>query len=202
MYALALIRYRRAIDEVAAHQDAHRTYLRSLKDSGVLVASGPLDPRYGGALLLHLPDDATDADIDAVRDGDPYWQAGVAQYELLRWHVVTGREDLDRAVTPVETATPEPAGGTADAAPAGAPAGEDHGGGEFAVLRQFDSPIEAELARTALEAAGLYAAVWDEDTQLGPVAQGVRLVVRASDVEQATGILAEAATAQTGDSGT
>jgi hypothetical protein len=32
-----------------------------------------------------------------VRDGDPYWQAGVAQYELLAWNVRTGRADLDRA---------------------------------------------------------------------------------------------------------
>ena len=197
MYALALIRYRRAIDEVAAHQEAHRAYLRSLKDSGVLVASGPLDPRYGGALLLHLPDDATDADLDAVRDGDPYWQAGVAQYELIRWTVVTGREDLDRAVSiPATAGTGVPIEASEGTAVGERPAAPDEAGDQFAVLRQCDSAIEAELARTALEAAGLYAAVWDEDTQLGPVVQGVRLVVRESDVDQASDILAEVATSQ------
>jgi uncharacterized protein YciI len=97
MYALAIIRYRRPLEEVLAHYDAHRAYLQHLKDSGILVASGPLEPRYGGALLLRLPDEGVEAALDAVRDGDPYWKAGVAQYELLAWNVRTGRADLDRA---------------------------------------------------------------------------------------------------------
>jgi uncharacterized protein YciI len=95
MYAIAIIRYRRPLDEVLAHNPAHRTYLQELKRSGVLVASGPLDPRTGGALLLRVPDDNVQASLDAVRDHDPYWIAGVAQYELLAWNVMTGRDDLD-----------------------------------------------------------------------------------------------------------
>ena len=97
MYALAIIRYRRPLDEVLVHYDAHRAYLQQLKARGVLVASGPLEPRYGGALLLRVPDHEVEASLDAVRDGDPYWRAGVVQYELLAWNVRTGRGDLDRA---------------------------------------------------------------------------------------------------------
>ena len=97
MYALAIIRYRRPLEEVLAHHAAHRAYLQELKARGVLVASGPLEPRYGGALLLRVPDGAVEATLDAVRNGDPYWKAGVGQYELLPWNVRTGREDLDRA---------------------------------------------------------------------------------------------------------
>ena len=97
MYALAIIRYRRPLDEVLAHHEAHRAYLQRLKDEGILVASGPLEPRYGGALLLRVPDEGVEAALDAVRDGDPYWKTGVAQYELLAWNVRTGRADLDRA---------------------------------------------------------------------------------------------------------
>jgi len=97
MYALAIIRYRRPLEEVLAHYEAHRDYLQGLKAKGVLVASGPLEPRFGGALLLRVPDGAVEATLDQVRNGDPYWQAGVAQYELLAWNVKTGREDLDRA---------------------------------------------------------------------------------------------------------
>jgi len=96
MYAIAIIRYRRPLDEVVAAQDAHRAYLQQLKARGVLVASGPLDPRSGGALLLRVPDDHVAATLDAVRDGDPYYQRGLAQYELLPWQVGIGREDLDR----------------------------------------------------------------------------------------------------------
>jgi len=97
MYALAIIRYRRPIEEVLVHYEAHRAYLQGLKAKGVLIASGPLEPRYGGALLLRVPDDAVETTLDAVRDGDPYWKAGVGQYELLPWNVRTGRTDLDRA---------------------------------------------------------------------------------------------------------
>lgn len=97
MYALAIVRYRRPTEEVLLHHPAHRAYLQQLKASGVLVASGPLAPRFGGALLLRVPDGAVDETLNAVRDNDPYTLAGVAQYELLPWDVKTGREDLDKA---------------------------------------------------------------------------------------------------------
>lgn len=96
MYAIAVIRYRRATEEVLRHNEAHRAYLAGLKSEGTLVASGPLEPRYGGALLLRVRDDDADAALDAVRDGDPYVREGVAQYEILKWRVGIGRDDLDR----------------------------------------------------------------------------------------------------------
>lgn len=96
MYAIALIRYRRPLDDVLAVQEQHRAYLRGLKEDGILIASGPLDPRTGGALLLRVPDDDVLGALDAVRDGDPYVTFGVAQYELIPWAVGTGKEDLDR----------------------------------------------------------------------------------------------------------
>lgn len=96
MYALAIIRYRRPTEEVLQHTDAHRAYLKRLKADGTLIASGPLNPRFGGAALFRIPDDKIEATLDALRDGDPYVKAGVAQYELLPWAVATGREDLDR----------------------------------------------------------------------------------------------------------
>jgi uncharacterized protein YciI len=96
MYALALIRYRRPLDEVLTVVDEHRAYLRDLQSRGLLLASGPFDPRAGGALLLRLPDDAVQATLDAVRDDDPFVRTGMAQYELLPWLPVIGKEALDR----------------------------------------------------------------------------------------------------------
>jgi uncharacterized protein YciI len=95
MYALGIIRYRRPLEEVVVHQDAHRSYMRGLKDKGLLIASGPMDPRFGGLLLLRVPDDDAKA-LDAVRDNDPFVQNDVAQYELIRWAPVIGKADLDR----------------------------------------------------------------------------------------------------------
>jgi uncharacterized protein YciI len=96
MYALALIRYRRPIEEVVAHQDGHRAFQRKLKDDGILLAAGPHDPRFGGMMLLRVPDEGSQKALDAIRDADPYYQAGVVQYELLNWNVVIGKERLDQ----------------------------------------------------------------------------------------------------------
>jgi len=96
MYAIAIIRYRKPLEEVLKVIDEHRAYLRALKARGTLVASGPFEPRFGGGLLLRLPDEGYDAAVLAVRDGDPFVKAGVAQYELLPWAPNIGKEDLDR----------------------------------------------------------------------------------------------------------
>ncbi len=96
MYALAVIRYRAPIEVIEATTEAHRAYLRELKAAGTLVASGPVVPRTGGVLLLRVPDDNSAAALDAVRDGDPYWKRGLANYELLPWNPGIGREGLDK----------------------------------------------------------------------------------------------------------
>lgn len=100
MYAIAIVRYRRPIEEVVAVTDIHRIYLRQLKAEGKLVASGPMDPRYGGIFLLKVSDDDPQRDLDAIRDGDPFHQHHIAQYELICWNVVVGKEDLDRISAP------------------------------------------------------------------------------------------------------
>lgn len=95
MYAIAILRYRRPIEEVQAVTESHRAYLRRLQEGGVLLVSGPLDPRFGGALLLRVPDAGALASLDRIRDADPYVQTGVAQYELLPWAPGLGKEKLD-----------------------------------------------------------------------------------------------------------
>jgi uncharacterized protein YciI len=95
MYAVAIIRYRRPLEEVLPHQEPHRAYLRGLKERGLLIASGPMHPRFGGMLLLRVNDDDTLA-LDNIRDNDPFVINGVAQYELFGWAPVIGKEDLDR----------------------------------------------------------------------------------------------------------
>lgn len=94
MYALIVLKYRRPLEEVQAVTPAHREYLAGLKSAGILLASGPFDPRTGGALLLRIPDDDPHA-LDRIRDNDPFWQQGLANYELLPWAPVIGREGLE-----------------------------------------------------------------------------------------------------------
>ncbi len=47
-------------------------------------------------MLVRVPDDHPQKALDAIRDADPYYQAGVVQYELLVWNVVIGKDDLDK----------------------------------------------------------------------------------------------------------
>ncbi len=96
MYALAIIRYRRPIEEVVKVTDEHRAYLRELKQQGILLASGPFDPRIGGALLLRVQDADPHAALDAIRDNDPFTLKKIAQYELLPWNPTIGLEDLQK----------------------------------------------------------------------------------------------------------
>jgi uncharacterized protein YciI len=97
VYVLAIVRYRKPLEEVLKVVDDHRAYLRALKQKGLMVASGPLEPRHGGVALFRLPDGTPDAEILRLRDEDPYVRSGVAQWELLPWLPNIGKEDLDRA---------------------------------------------------------------------------------------------------------
>lgn len=95
MYAMLIVRYRRPLEEVLVHQEAHRAFQRKLEEEGTLIAAGPHEPRFGGMFLVRVPDANPQAAVDAIRDADPYYRGGVVQYESLLWNVVIGRENLD-----------------------------------------------------------------------------------------------------------
>jgi uncharacterized protein YciI len=96
MYAIAILRYRRPLEEVLSVLDAHRAYLAALHERGVLLASGPFDPRSGAVLILRVADEASASKLDAIRDGDPFVRQGIVQYEIQQWVPVIGREGLDQ----------------------------------------------------------------------------------------------------------
>jgi uncharacterized protein YciI len=93
MYAIAILRYRRPLEEVQVHQEAHRAYVRGLHERGVVGAGGPLDPRNGGAILFRIQEGAGLDFVDRIRDDDPYIKAGAVQYETLIWNPVIGGID-------------------------------------------------------------------------------------------------------------
>jgi len=100
MYAIAILRYRHPLEQLLPVVDAHRAYLRGLKERGVVLASGPFDPRYGGAVLFRVPDEGALATLDGLRDGDPFVQASLVQYEILPWALTLGAAELDVAFPP------------------------------------------------------------------------------------------------------
>lgn len=58
-------------------------------------------------------------------------------------------------------------------------------------LERFQTPVEADLARLRLEAAGIMSIVFDSDTLYASVATGVRLMVDAEDEARARRLLDE-----------
>jgi len=47
-------------------------------------------------LMLRVPDEDSAAALDRIRDGDPFTKLRLAQYELIPWLPVIGKEDLDK----------------------------------------------------------------------------------------------------------
>lgn len=96
MYAMILVRYRLPMEEVAKVTDEHRAYLGKLKAEGTLLVGGPMEPRMGGMILLRVPDENAQQKLTAIRDGDPFYKKGIANYELIQWNVMAGKEGLDK----------------------------------------------------------------------------------------------------------
>ena len=75
--------------DMAEIRPAHRAYLESLFDRGVLAASGPTGPDASGALLLVHGDDIEAA--RALTDEDPFVASGiVTAIDAVTWTPVYG----------------------------------------------------------------------------------------------------------------
>jgi uncharacterized protein YciI len=92
MYAYVVLRYLVDLERIGQTVDRHRAYLRELKERRKLVASGPLVPRTGGALLLRFTDDAELAQLIA---DDPFAQEKLVEHVVYRWAPNIGTEGLD-----------------------------------------------------------------------------------------------------------
>ncbi len=82
---LIFLRYKAPIEIVEKHTDAHRAFLKSQYDAGVLLISGPFVPRTGGMLWGQAEDRST---IDAMIARDPFHLEGVADYEVIEFKPV------------------------------------------------------------------------------------------------------------------
>lgn len=75
-------------DERLAVRPAHREYLGKLAADGKLVAAGPWVNDTGSVLIFDVADRA---ELNRIRDTDPYVPAKVIAEERIReWNPVTG----------------------------------------------------------------------------------------------------------------
>ena len=94
MYAIAIIRYRKPLEDVLKHVDAH-AYCQGLKQEGLLLASGPW--RHAAAehcsCGFRMTKPRRRSTVFARTTVHP---VRLAQYEMWPWAPALGAEDLDR----------------------------------------------------------------------------------------------------------
>lgn len=78
---MVLLTYTAPLAEIDRHGAAHRDWLKTCYDDGIFLASGPQEPRVGGAILAHgLARD----ELVARLAQDPFAQAGIATYQVIQ----------------------------------------------------------------------------------------------------------------------
>ena len=83
--------YTKPLEDIDAHLSEHRDFLSGLYERGVLLASGPQEPRTGG-IIISLLDDMTE--LKNIMADDPFNQAGLCDYAYTRFNAVKCHHQL------------------------------------------------------------------------------------------------------------
>src|SRR5262245_56257221 len=88
----AVIEYLQDKERVEAARPEHRQYLRSLRDTGRLAATGPFTDG-SGALIIYEAGSAEEA--EGLLKGDPFHAQGIfVSWRLRPWNPVLANTDL------------------------------------------------------------------------------------------------------------
>src|ERR1041384_8159459 len=93
MYAFVALKYLVPMERILKTVEAHRAYLRELKEQGRLVCSGPFVPREGGGLLLRI--DGPEEIQPLLARHPPHTENLVAD-TIYVWDPNIGRDDIDQ----------------------------------------------------------------------------------------------------------
>lgn len=88
-YFVVTIEYIQDMSVVEEHTPAHREFSAGLKQQGLLLASGPFNPRTGGMLILQA--ESIDKAV-AIFDDDPFKKLAIAKYQIREWVPKVGAE--------------------------------------------------------------------------------------------------------------
>ena len=93
---IVMIQYQVSMEEVSQVLPDHRAFLRGGYDAGLLLCSGPQNPRTGGVVIARAET------LDAIQDffmQDPYFLQGVATHQLIEFEPVLHQPFLADWVT-------------------------------------------------------------------------------------------------------
>ncbi|PML79175.1 YciI family protein [Enterovibrio norvegicus] len=91
MFVVSLT-YKVALSDVDQHIDAHIAYLEKQYADGHFLASGRKVPRTGGIILAQAKDREH---LDTILRADPFYQADVADYDVMEFEPSMFAEGLD-----------------------------------------------------------------------------------------------------------
>ncbi len=79
---IAILTYKKPLEEVDRFLQAHREYLALHYASGDFITSGPQTPRVGGVIMIKA--DSRES-IDTILAGDPFHINGIADYQIVEF---------------------------------------------------------------------------------------------------------------------
>ena len=79
---IAILTYKKPLEEVDRFLRAHREYLAKHYAAGDFIASGPQTPRVGGVIMIKADDHAA---VDAIIAQDPFNINGIADYQIVEF---------------------------------------------------------------------------------------------------------------------
>ncbi len=94
---LILLTYVRPPDEVAAHLEEHRAYLRRAYAAGWFIVSGPRTPAEGGVILAR---GASENAVRAMIHADPFSQQGIAAYQVIAFDALWSAPEFAPLLAP------------------------------------------------------------------------------------------------------
>lgn len=79
---IAILTYKKPLEEVDRFLQAHREYLAEHYAAGHFIASGPQTPRVGGVIMIKADEGAT---VDSIIAQDPFHINGIADYRIVQF---------------------------------------------------------------------------------------------------------------------
>lgn len=79
---IAILTYKKPLNEVDRFLAAHREYLAKHYAVGDFIASGPQTPRVGGVIMIKAEDRT---EVDAIIAQDPFNINGLANYQIVEF---------------------------------------------------------------------------------------------------------------------
>lgn len=79
---IAILTYKKPLEEVDRFLQAHRDYLAEHYAAGHLITSGPQTPRKGGVIMIKAENRAA---VDSILAKDPFNINGIADYQIVEF---------------------------------------------------------------------------------------------------------------------